>query len=184
MFKFAVNFVQQLLHQWTSPPPISAEAIDYITKRTKRLSLDSPKHINKQPQSPLIISINEDVHYTTPTTKTTPTSSTHGSDIVAHSQGVTALNDTATGLEQSESVIGQFSRELLMQEQSMDDLMMEEVANEVQDRIQWFSSSLEQLRRSAEEQRQREIERREREAKLKREKEEALEIQRYVSMYT
>ena len=98
---------------------------------------------------------------------------------------MTALNDTATGVEQSESVIGQFSRELLMQEQSMDDLMMEEVANEVQDRIQWFSSSLEQLRRSAEEQRQREIERREREAKLKREKEEALEIQRYVStMYT
>lgn len=86
------------------------------------------------------------------------------------------------GLEQSSSVIGQFSRELDEQEKSLDDELMQEVSNDVQNRRKWIYSRLKSIRRKAEEERELERERREREIKLRQGREAALEKQRWSKM--
>lgn len=163
--------LQRLLEEWSSPPPFSPEAVDYmyITEQTRRLSLDGPK---RKEQSPLI-STTEDANDVTLTSLSTPGHRPQNKTSTRDSPNATP------GFEESDSVIGEFSRELEKQGQSIDDQMMQEVANDMLMRRKWFSKKLEQLKRVAEEQKQQVRERREREARLKREREAAMEIERY-----
>ena len=152
-----------MLHQWNTPPPISPEAVDYITERTKRLSLDgSPQH--KQGESPLV---------TNDITSTSLPGST------PQFQYLTGLNISTPSLdESSESAVGEIWRELDAHEQSIDDQMMEEVTNDVREKRKWFSKNLEHIRRRAEERRKLEREKREREARLSQEREAALQVEK------
>ena len=161
--------LQELLHQWTSPPPIAPEAIDYITERAKRLSLDS----SLQHSTAQLEDAGNDVTITS-----LPVSTPH------QSRNTTGLNINTLGFEESsESVIGEFWRELDFQEQSMDDHMMQETADDLRKKRNWFCSELDKIKRTAEEKRKLERERREREARLSRERKEAMEIERFAVQF-
>lgn len=154
-----------MFRQWNTPPPISPEAVDYITERTKRLSLDgSPQH--KREESPLVTN---DITIT----------SLPGSTPQSQYTYTTGLNISTPGFdESSESVVGEIWRDLDAQEQSIDDRMMEEVTSDVREKRKWFSKNLEHIRRTAEERRKLERERRERVARLSQEREAALQVER------
>lgn len=87
------------------------------------------------------------------------------------------------GWDKQESVIGQLQREFDEQEQSMDDRMMAEVADDMRARKRWMSLRQECIRKNTAEQRRAERERRERESRLNKEKEAALHIERYIVLH-
>ena len=94
-------------------------------------------------------------------------------------ENITATGDLSSVKESESLISSEFRRELDEQEQTMDDQMMQEVANEVEEKRRWLSGRLEAIKRAAEEQRLLEREKREREVKLKREGEAIMKIKRY-----
>ena len=93
-------------------------------------------------------------------------------------ENITATSDLSSVKESESLISSEFLRELDEQEQTMDDQMMQEVANEVEEKRRWLSGRLEAIKRAAEEQRLLEREKREREVKLKREGEAIMKIKR------
>lgn len=101
--------------------------------------------------------------------------------LTPQSQYTTGLDISMSGFdESSESAIGEIWRELDAQEQSIDDQMMEEVTNDVREKRKWLAENLECIRRTAGEKMKLEKERREREDRLRRERQEAFQVERCV----
>ena len=106
-------------------------------------------------------------------TRTTPKATTSAVENVS----VVSVNWVVGG-DELETVIGEINRDLDDQEQTMDDLLMAEVADDVERRRRWLRSELEDIKVKTEKQARLERERQERERRVNQEREAVLAVER------